>query len=480
MNKLEMYELIESKRAKLCDLSDEIWGYAETAFTEFKSAQALCKALESEGFEVSRGIAGIDTAFSARFGSGKPIIGLLGEFDALSGLSQEANSAVKTAITPGAAGHGCGHNMLGVGSVAAAIGVKEYMTANGLEGTIIYFGCPGEEGGSGKAFMARDGVFDCLDAALTWHPSDLNGVMAGSSLANVQVSYKFKGIAAHAAGCPHLGRSALDAVELMNVGVNFLREHIIPEARVHYAITNTGGYSPNVVQAEAEVLYLIRSPKNAGVQEIYARVDKIAKGAAMMTETELEINFIKACSNLVPNNALEAALHRNMTEAPLSAITAQDARFAAEIRASIENMSETVDNYLEQMPAGELRDRFSQYRGKPLLDFVAPYAPKETPMAGSTDVGDVSWVCPTAQLAAACYAASTPGHSWQLVAQGKGNVAHSGMLYAGKALAGTAIDLMTDPDLLEKAKAEHRSRVGDGYVCPIPAGVRPQAIGPKM
>ena len=314
MEKSKVFEIITSKKTMLNNLADDIWEYAETAFAEFKSAEALAKTLEDEGFSVTREVADIPTAFSASFGSGKPIIGILGEFDALSNLSQVANTTEKTPLIQGKAGHGCGHHLLGVGSLAAAIAVKEYLTQTGKSGTVIYYGCPGEEGGSGKAFMARDGVFDELDVAFCWHPSDANGIMAGSSLANIQVSYKFKGIAAHAAACPHLGRSALDAVELMNVGVNFLREHIIPEARVHYAITNTGGYSPNVVQPEAEVLYLIRAPKNQGAQEIYERVNKIAKGAALMTETELEIDFVKACSNLVPNTTLEKVLHKNMQE----------------------------------------------------------------------------------------------------------------------------------------------------------------------
>lgn len=480
MNKEAMFEAIEARKDTLFALSDEIWGYAETAFQEFRSVEALCGALEREGFTLTRNLAEIPTAFSASYGSGKPIIGILGEFDALSGLNQKAGCAVKSADQPGAAGHGCGHNMLGVGSIAAAIGVKEYLSANHLPGTVIYYGCPGEEGGSGKAFMARDGAFDQLDAAICWHPSDLNAVVSGSSLANVQVSYKFKGIAAHAAACPHLGRSALDAVELMNVGVNFLREHIIDEARVHYAITNTGGYSPNVVQPEAEVLYLIRSPKNKGVQEIYARVNKIAQGAALMTETELEVDFVKACSNLIPNNVMEEVLYRNLTALPLPQYTQAEQDFAREIRNSIENRSETVENLLETAPTPESRELFSDHLQDQIVDFVLPYLPSEVPMAGSTDVGDVSWVCPTAQINTACYAAATPGHSWQLVAQGKSPVAHGGMLHAGKVMAAAVVDLMEQPHLLAAAKEEHRRRVGEGYVCPIPKGVRPRAIGPKM
>ena len=225
MDKKAVYEVIDSKASEFAALSDAIWDYAELAFTEHQSAEALCRQLEKEGFAVTRGVAGIETAFTARYGSGKPVIGILGEFDALSGLSQKAGCAVREPLCPGAAGHGCGHNMFGVGSIAAAVGVKKYLEDTGHSGTVVYFGTPGEEGGSGKAFMAREGVFDELDAAVAWHPSDLNAVMTGSSLANVQVAYHFKGVAAHAAAAPHLGRSALDAVELMNMGVQFLREH---------------------------------------------------------------------------------------------------------------------------------------------------------------------------------------------------------------------------------------------------------------
>ena len=459
MDKREVYGIIDAAGEELAALSDTIWGYAELAFRETRSAGALADALEREGFQVERGIAGIETAFLGRYGSGRPVIGILGEFDALSGLSQKAGTAVREALEPGGAGHGCGHNMFGVGSLAAAIGA------------------PGEEGGSGKAFMAREGAFDGLDAAVAWHPSDQNAVMTGSSLANVQVAYHFTGIAAHAAAAPHLGRSALDAVELMNMGVQFLREHIIPEARVHYAITNSGGFSPNVVQPEAEVLYLIRAPKNAQVQEIYERVTRIAKGAAMMTDTELTVDFYKACSNLIPNHTLEAVIEKNLAEAGLPDYTDADRAFAAEIQRSIANFSDPVAGLIAKAAAPEEKTMLSEHLGTAICDFFTPYHPSETAMPGSTDVGDVSWVCPTAQVNTACYAAGTPGHSWQLVAQGKAPLAHKAMLQAGKVLAGTVIDLLEDPALLDAAKREHAEAVGDGYRCPIPAGVKPRPMG---
>lgn len=474
-----MMDAIDSKYRRLTEVSDRIWSNPETAFGEYESVKLLMDLLKKEGFSVKENVADIPTAFSASFGKGRPVIGLLGEFDALSGLSQKAGSDVKCPVTRGGNGHGCGHHLLGVGSIAAAMGIKDYLEQTGREGTVIYFGCPGEEGGSGKAFMAGAGVFDDLDLALTWHPGDVNGVMAGSSLANIQVSYKFKGIASHAAAVPHLGRSALDAAELMNVGVNFLREHVIPEARMHYAITDTGGFSPNVVQAQAEVLYLLRAPQNAQVQDIYKRVNKIAQGAAMMTETEVEIDFVKACSNIIPNTVLENLLYQKLKEVPLPTYTKEDEDYAAKMQASIENVAYTVEGLAAAVADPDLKEKLLSMKDKPLLDTVMPYVPKETAMPGSSDVGDVSWVCPTAQINTVCYAANTPGHSWQLVSQGLAHPAHRGMVYAGKVLAAAAVELLENPRLIDKAKKEFKMRVGDGYVCPIPKGVKPRAIAPK-
>ena len=471
--------VIEDKKDKLTALSDSIWDVPETAFTEFQSAKLLCDVLKSEGFEVEEGLAGISTAFSGKFGSGKPVIGILGEFDALSGLSQVAGCVEKNALVKGANGHGCGHHLLGTAGIGAAIAIKDYLQSTGNEGTVIYFGCPGEEGGSGKAFMAREGVFDMLDCALSWHPSDATNAWSGSTLANVQVAYKFKGLAAHAAAVPHLGRSALDAVELMNVGVNYLREHVIPEARMHYAVTNTGGFSPNVVQAEAEVLYLIRAPKNAQVQDIYKRINKIAQGASLMTETDVEIDFIKACSNIIPNNVMEKVLDNTLREIPHPTYTAEEIDLAGKFRATSPAIGSTINGFADEVSGAENKKAVLALSDKALIDEVMPYIPSEAALAGSSDVGDVSWVCPTAQINVACYAADTPGHSWQLVAQGKEGPAHKGMLYAAKVMAGAAIKLMENPDLIQQAKEEHKLRVGDGYVCPIPKGVQPRSIAPK-
>ena len=468
--------VIESKAGMLTRASDNIWEYAEMAFREHKSMEELCGILEAEGFEVKKGIGDVETAFSGSFGNGKPVIGILGEYDALDNLNQVAGCTHKESFIEGAPGHGCGHNLFGVGSLAAAIAVKEYLQETGASGTVVYFGTPGEEGGSGKAFMAREGCFDGLDAAITWHPGSVNAASNNSSLANIQVKFKYYGISAHAAGDPHNGRSALDAVELLNIGVQFLREHMIPEARIHYAITNAGGFSPNVVQPYAEVLYLIRAPKNALAKDLYDRVMKIAKGAELMTETRMEYEFIKACSNVVNNEVLERALYKNLNAVPLPTYTEEELALAAEYKESAKQFA--TDLAEKNMAGGaEVVKFIKEHVGGPINNFVMPYYPSGKAMGGSTDVGDVSWVCPTAQINAVTLAADTPGHSWQIVSQGKSSIAHKGMLYAGKVMAATVIDLMKDPELLAAAKAEHADRVGpDGYICPIPKGVKPQPI----
>ena len=483
ITKQEALKSIERERMNICQASDRVWENPETAFQEFKSVGILCELLEKEGFKVERDLAGIKTAFSGTYGHGKPVIGFLGEFDALSGLSQMEGTTEKKAIADGEPGHGCGHNLLGAGSVAAAVAMKEYLEKNGKEGTVVFFGCPGEEGGSGKGFMARDGVFDNLDCAISWHPGDKNAVTVGSSLANYQIFYRFYGTASHAAACPELGRSGLDAVELMNTGVQYLREHVIQEARIHYAITNTGGYSPNVVQPFAEVLYLIRAPKTGQVQEIFERINDIAKGAALMTGTKMEMQFVKACSNLVDNTTMEEVLQKNLEEIEREPYTEEELRFAEEIAATYGgkklDMEEILARY-EKSRKAHVEEVLTPYLNTVFNDCIVPLMDVETSMAGSTDVGDVSWVCPTAQITTVTVAAGTPGHSWQEVTQGKSSVAHKGMIFAGKVMAGAAIDLLENPKLIEAAKEELKKRLGGGkYVPPIPKDVKPMAINPK-
>ncbi len=482
MNKAEAIRVIDEKQALLDDVNDSIWEYAETAFQEFKSMDKLCEALEQEGFKVEKGVGDIPTAFTGTYGHGKPVIGLLGEFDALSGLSQVGGCPEKKALVPGAAGHGCGHHCLGTASLAAAIAVKNYLEHNlQVSGTVIYFGCPGEEGGSGKAFMAREGVFKDLDAAITWHPSSTNNVTSGSSLANYQVKYRFYGTSAHAAGDPHLGRSALDAVELMNVGVQFLREHMIDEARVHYAILDAGGYSPNVVQPYAEVLYLIRSPKNSQVEELYQRVNKIAQGAALMTETRMEMEFIKGCSNTIPNNVLEAQLYENFKEIGVPKYTPEEHEFARQIIAHYEAGPNAMDGAAGTTKAwGKELAEYQAEHGVSLNDFLLSLQSYDKACAGSTDVGDVSWNCPTAQIHVVTTAAKTPGHSWQFTSCNRTSIAHKGVNCAGKVMGATVIDLIENPEIIKKANEEFLERLeGETYKCPIPAGIKPQAINPK-
>ena len=292
LNKQPALDAIEKEQNTILHVADEIWDYAELSLQEFRSAKLYCEVLKQEGFRVEEGVCGIATAFAASFGSGRPHIGILAEYDALSGLSQQGGQLVHAERTPGGTGHGCGHNLLGAGALAAAIGVKAWLEQTGCPGTVTLYGCPGEEGGAAKAFMARDGLWKQLDAALTWHPEDCNEVITGGSNACIQVQYTFHGVASHAAGAPELGRSALDAVELMNIGVQFLREHMTDDARIHYAILDAGGRSPNVVQSASTVLYMVRSKHVAEAVKLQARVDKIADGAALMTETSYTRKFI--------------------------------------------------------------------------------------------------------------------------------------------------------------------------------------------
>lgn len=476
MDKRRIDEYIDAHQSTFTEISDKIWSFAEMRFREHQSAELLAGFLEQEGFQVQRAVADIDTAFVASFGIDGPIIGILGEFDALAGMSQKCGITKKEPLVPGGNGHGCGHNMLGTGSLAAAVAVKRFIEDNNLRGTVRYYGCPGEEGGSGKAFMAREGVFDDLDVALSWHPFSFNGMMSVNTLANFQVYYRFHGQSAHAAASPHLGRSALDAVELMNVGVNYLREHIIPEARVHYAITDTGGNSPNVVQPKAEVLYLMRAPQLSQVQEIYERICNIAQGAALMSGTECEIIFDKACSNCIPNMTLEKVMYANLQAVGAPAFDEDDRQFAQEIQSTLSQKD--IDSDLAMgasFMGGQRPEIIAKLKEKELCDIILPYVHAATLLPGSTDVGDVSRIAPTAQAIVACQAIGTPGHSWQTVSQGTTGLAHKGMIVAAKVIARTAADVLMNPELAAQAKAELKGTLGGAaYVSPIPAAIKPK------
>ncbi|KOF55750.1 amidohydrolase [Clostridium sp. DMHC 10] len=470
MNKIEkISSIIEEKRNLFIEANDKIWDFAEIRFKEKKSADLLCDILGKEDFDVKKSVGGMETAFIASYGSGKPKIAILGEYDALFNMNQEAGIAKKKIVCAGKNGHGCGHNALGAGALAAVVGVKDYMKKNNIEGTICYYGCPAEEGGSGKTFMVKEGFFNDVDLALTWHPDSLNAITSTSSLADIEVYFKFYGKSAHAAACPHLGRSALDAIELMNIGVNYLREHVIPEARMHYAMTNGGGLSPNVVQANAEVLYLLRAPKFSQVKEIYDRVVNIAKGAALMTDTKFEIIFDCADSNLIPNDTLGKVMYKYLEKLGPVKVDENDIKFAEELRSTLSEEEKVSD--LKDL-SKELREKAKQ---SPVANFVKPFESSNETMPGTTDVADVSWVVPTAQCNTSTWMLGTPGHSWQAVAQGKSALCHKGLLLAGKVIALSAIEAFENKSLIDEAKTELKERLdGEEYISPIPDGAKPK------
>jgi len=465
----EVSSIIEEKKDLFIDANNKIWDFAEIRFQEKKSADLLCDILAEEEFDVQRAVGGMETAFIASYGSGKPKIAILGEYDALFNMNQEAGIAEKKVVCTGKNGHGCGHNALGAGSLAAAVGVKDYMKKNNIKGTICYYGCPAEEGGSGKTFMVKQGLFDDVDLAFSWHPDSINEITSMSSLADIEVYFKFYGKSAHAAACPHLGRSALDAIELMNIGVNYLREHVIPEARMHYAMTNGGGLSPNVVQANAEVLYLLRAPKFSQVKEIYDRVVNIAKGAALMTDTKFEIVFDCADSNLIPNDTLGKVMYKYLEKLGPVEVDENDIKFAEELR---KTLSEEEKNSSLKDLSKELKEKAME---SPIANFVKPFESSNETAPGTTDVADVSWVVPTSQCTTSTWMLGTPGHSWQAVSQGKSPLCHKGMLLAGKVMALSAIEAFENPSIVDEAKAELKDRLdGEEYISPIPDGAKPK------
>ena len=465
-------EMIESKKDIFIDVNDKIWDYAEMRYKEFKSSELQCSVLEKQGFQVTKNLGNIETAFMGSYGSGKPVIGILGEFDALSALSQKADAREKTPIVQGGSGHGCGHNTLGSASLEAAVAVKDYMEKNNLKGTIRYYGCPAEESGAGKAFMVREGCFDDVDICLTWHPSYLNTLFGKDSLANVRVYFTFKGKSSHAAATPHLGRSALDGVELMDVGVNYLREHIIPEARVHYAITNSGGDAANVVQAEAQVFYSIRAPKMSQVREIYERVKNVAEGAALMTGTKVEPKVVGAYANCIGNKTLNGILTKNLKAILPIDYSKEDLEYADSFKKTIPESDLKALEYMAEGFLGD-SDKAKYLMKKPIVDFLCP----PIKMPGSTDVGDVSWVVPTGQISVACYAMGTPNHSWQMTSQGKSSLAHKGMIATSKVLAMSAIEILEDDSIIERAKEDLKKELrGEEYISMIPKDVHPRNI----
>lgn len=460
-----IWPLVEAAAPRLVDLSHRVWATPETCYAERQSVAAHAEELRAQGFDVTENPAGIPTAVIGEAGEGGPVIAFLGEFDALANLSQEADLTEPQPVADGANGHGCGHNLLGSAAMLAAVAVRDWLKETGTPGTVRYYGCPAEEGGAGKTFMVRDGLFSDVDIAITWHPNSLPIILKGSSLANTRIDFTFEGRAAHAAGAPHLGRSALDAMELMNIGINYLREHMPDSARIHYAIIDGGGISPNVVQSRAKVRYVVRSETVPEMLSLLERVGKVADGAAMMTETSVTKEVLAAVSNLLPNQPLWEVMQKNYETLGPVPFDDADVAYASGFQATLS----PADIASAWRSAG-----LTPQPGKVLADFVPPADAPAVPLGGSTDVADVSWVVPTVQLMDATSAIGTQLHSWQMTAQGKSAPSAKGMIHAAQVMAMTGVDVILDAGLRERAWADLRARGGaEGYICPLTAEAVP-------
>jgi aminobenzoyl-glutamate utilization protein B len=459
----EVVSLIEQHQERIIALADSIWDHPELRWEEHFAVSEQIALAEAEGFEVTPELAGIPTAFAAEFGRGGPVIAILGEYDALADLSQVENLNIPTPAPNNESGngHGCAHHLLGGGSLLAAIAVKEYLVRHELAGRVRYYGCPAEEGGGGKTYLVCRGAFDDVDAAFTWHPGFGSGVSNSNMLVSIQAYFRFTGQSAHAAFSPAAGRSALDAVELMNVGVNYMREHMPDDARVHYAVLDTGGRSPNVVQPRAESLYFVRHPKTAEAYELFERVKRIAEGAALMTGTTWEVELDTVFAELVGNDTLNERLQYLLET--VGSVPFDDADYAeAEyFRSAIAPGAPTGSG--AQAPA--------------LQAAIRPLSTTRGLTHGSTDVADVSQVAPTAQLGAPCWVPGTPPHSWQAVAQGKTTYARKATVHTATVMALAAIDLLEDGALLKQAQKEHADRKAEEpYMRPFGPDVLPPAL----
>ena len=428
---------INSHQQQFEKVALQIWDIAEVGYQEYQSSSLLKESLAKEGFRIEDNVANIPTAFIAEYGEGSPIIGILGEFDALPGLAQTA-SPFKEKYKDNIAGHACGHHLFGAGSAWASVVVKEWLSSNKKTGTIRFYGTPAEEGGSGKVYMARDGLFDDVDVVLHWHPSSQNHARPRTSNSNKSAKFSFKGISAHAASAPEKGRSALDGVESMNMMVNLMREHMPQDSRIHYVITK-GGLAPNVVPDEAEVYYYVRHPKREMVEELFNRVVKAAKGAAMGTETTVSFEVMHGNYSLMPNDTLQKIMHEKLSARGGITYSSIEKKFANTIYQTLLS------------PTAQLGDQ----------EKVLSYKP--THGHGSTDVGDVSWLVPTAGLRVATWVPGTSAHSWQAVAAGGTTIGLKGTKLAAEILSETAIEIYLDPSIASKAKQELENRVGEGF-----------------
>ncbi|SDQ81174.1 amidohydrolase [Flagellimonas zhangzhouensis] len=449
-SKKDVLKKLDEQAAAYGEISQEIWELAEVGYQEEKSSALLQKTLQDAGFTIKAGIAGIPTAFVAEFGIDGPVLAVLGEFDALPGLSQQAVPEKKPA--GGIAGHACGHNLFGTASVAAAIAVKDWLQATNTKGKIRFYGTPAEEGGSGKVYMVREGVFDDVDVALHWHPGDSNNANPFTSMANKSAKFRFTGISAHAAGAPERGRSALDGVESMDLMVNMMREHIPQDARIHYVITS-GGKAPNVVPDYAEVYYYARHFNRNVVIDVFDRIVKAAEGAALGTGTTMEYEMIGGTYELLPNLTLQEVMYDNLVEVGGFDYSEEENVFGEQIVKSLG--METIDASKNET--------------------IQPYK-TGTKINGSTDIGDVSFVVPTIGMIAATFVPGTPGHSWQAVAAGGTSIGKKGMMVAAKTIALTAIDIYKDQKLIEKAKIEFEEKRGKDFKYVPLLGNRPPAL----
>ena len=448
-----------------------IWENPEIGLQEKFASQLIADELEKNGFAIEWGVGQMETAFVASWGEGRPIIGILGEYDALPGLSQDATPERKE-LVPGGPGHGCGHNLYGVGALGAALAMQAAMKATGTKGTVRYYGCPAEETLTGKTYMARDGVFDDLDASVTWHPGYANTVWSnGSSLAMNSFKVHFHGVAAHGAAAPHLGRSALDAAMLMDIGVNYLREHVEQDTRIHSVIEN-GGQAPNVVPPEATIWYFVRAPKREQVEAIYKRMLDCAKGAALMTETTYDVEFLTGCYELLPNKTISNIMLDKMEALGGIEFTHEEMAFARELQKSIPE--ETIELNRRQILENAAPGTTAEDIGDVLCEKVIRPSEEFRIMHGSTEVGDVSQITPTGNLLTCCHPLGSPGHSWQITASSGANIGFRGMDFAAKAMALTGFELMTNPEALKAAKREFQEATGGKkYVSPLPEDAVP-------
>ena len=438
-DKKQIIKSLEATQTEYNLIAQEIWGYAELGYLETKSTTLLQENLKKNGFEVTTGIADIPTAFVASYGSGQPVIAILGEFDALPGVSQAA-VPYRQAVVEYGNGHACGHHLFGAGSAAAAVAVKNWLKDNKKKGTIRFYGTPAEEGGAGKVYMARAGAFDDVDVVLHWHPSSQNSANAASSLANKSAKFRFKGIAAHASAAPDKGISALDGVEAMNYMTNLLREHIPSDSRIHYVITS-GGEAPNVVPEFAEVFYYVRHPEMDIAKQLFKKIVKAAKGAALGTGTTVDYEVIHGCFNVLPNETLARVMHKNMTLVGGVHYDEKETEFATQLMKTYPTGKATIAD----------------------ASRILPFKVIEKGRGGSTDVGDVSWQVPTAGCRTATWTPGTSAHTWQAVAAGGMSIGKKGMLVASKTMALTALDIFNNPKLVKQAKKELIRRRGKDF-----------------